>query len=290
MYQEILDQIVWSFSSVNSYCNCPRGFYLRRIEHVHTTGNAFAEWGTFMHSLLERFFKGEEDFFNLSFIYMDDYKKNIHFKFPDNRYVDLNESYYNAGMEYLNSFEGIDPKYEVVSVEEKCLMQFGRYPFIGFIDLVLKDTTDGELVIWDHKSKSKFTSKRELKEYLRQLYLYAGYVKKKYGEFPKSLTFNMFRAGEIVETPFDPAAYDEAVSWFTGTIDEIYAQKAFLDKIAIAYYAKMKDIADFKKDDFFCNQLCDCRESCARSACYKGDSKQKERKRTTKRTSARKGR
>ena len=278
MYKKILDEIIWSFSSVNSFETCPKNFYLRRIEHVSTKNNAFAEWGSYMHSLLEAYFKGEADFFDLSFMYMDGYSDSVVEKFPPNKYVDLGESYYDAGMEYLNNFEGLDDKYEVIAVEEKCLMEIGKYKFIGFIDLVLRDKTDGRLMIWDHKSKSKFSSKRELSEYLRQLYLYATYVKQKYGEYPKTLSFNMFRAGDIVEVEFNQADCDTAVKWFTDTIDKIYETSVFNDKIAVAYYDKMKDINDFKCDDFFCNNLCDTREHCERSA----DFKKKKTRRTKK--------
>ena len=159
-------------------------------------------------------------------------------------------------------------------------MTFGKYPFIGYIDLVLLDKTDGEYVVWDHKSKSKFTSEREKKEYLRQLYLYAGYVKEKYGKFPKELTFNMFRANEIVTEPFNETDYEAAVDWFVSTIDKIYETTAFLDKIAISYYEKMKDLSDFKRDDFFCNNLCDSRKSCERSKYF--TNKKKRARRTTK--------
>lgn len=269
MYREILDKIVWSFSSVNSFATCPKNFYMRRIEKVSTKNNAFAQWGSYMHSLLEAYFKGEADFFDLSFMYMDDYKKNVIEKFPSNRYVDLEESYYEAGMEYLNNFEGLDSNYEVIAVELECKTIFGDYNFIGYIDLVLRDKTDGKLMIWDHKSKSKFSSKRELSEYLRQLYLYAAYIKEIYGEYPKTLSFNMFRAGEIVVVDFNKDDCDAAVEWFINSIKKIYETTIFDDKISLAYYEKMKDIDTFKRDDFFCNNLCDTREHCPRSMDYK---------------------
>ena len=55
----------------------------------------------------------------------------------------------------------------------------------------------------DHKSKGKFKSKKEQAEYARQLYVYAKYVKEKYGKFPKVLIFNMFNAGELIKIPFN---------------------------------------------------------------------------------------
>lgn len=271
MYEEILDKIVWSFSAVNSYCNCPKGFKLARIDHVPQVQNAFSDFGSFMHSLLEMYFKGEVEFFELSSIYQEKYDENVTHKFPKNSYVDLSEKYYEDGKKYFDFFEGISDQYEVLSVEVKAELVIKGRPFIGFIDLILRDKEDGKIVIWDHKSKSGFKSKAELRDYLHQIYLYALYVKEHYGEYPKELTFNMFRKNELITTAFDPEACNQAIDWFVETIDRIYNDILFDDKISISYFEKFKDIGSFKKDDFFCNELCGVREHCERSSKYKGN-------------------
>ena len=80
---------------------------------------------------------------------------------------------------------------------------------------------DGELVILDHKSKSKFKNKKELNEYAKQLYLYAYAVKQEYGELPKKLYFNMFRTNELVEIDFDINDYQSAYNWLVSSVKEI---------------------------------------------------------------------
>lgn len=52
-----LDNLVWSFSKVNNYNRCPHGFKLTYIDKVPQIDNAFAEYGSFAHSLLEKYFK-----------------------------------------------------------------------------------------------------------------------------------------------------------------------------------------------------------------------------------------
>lgn len=270
-YEDILNQILWSFSSVSSYENCPFGFKLARLvrdkngKPLTKVENAFGLWGSFMHHLFELYFTGKVDFFELSEIYEEDYQDQVNLEFPPNRYVDLNEKYYEAGRTYWDFYEGLSEQYEVIGVELKAQMKINGRPFVGYIDLVLRDKQDGKLLVYDHKSKSKFTSKKELAEYARQLYLYAEYVKQAFGEYPKALVFNMFRAGEIVQIDFDQADCEEAKKWFSDTIDAIYADSAFEDKIERSYRESHKSLESFSRNDFFCNELCGVREHCKRS-------------------------
>lgn len=261
MYKEILDKMRWSFSSVNSFNNCKRCFYLTYIKKKPRLQNAFAEWGSFGHALLESYYKGEMEFFELSQAYMDGYDDNVHEKFPPNAYVDLSERYYEAGLSYFNQFEGLPAEYVVLDVEAKITTKIGGYPFVGFADLIIRDTRDDGIIIVDHKSKSKFKNETEQSEFLRQLYLYALFVKEKYGAYPKELRFNMFRANEEVAVPFNEDDFAAAKEWFISTIDAIYREQKFLDKII----ESGKGLKSFRKNDFFCNELCGVRESCPRS-------------------------
>lgn len=254
----------WSFSSVNSFNNCKQCFYLTYIKKKPRLQNAFAEWGSFGHSLLERYYKGELEFFELSQEYMDGYDDNVREKFPPNIYVDLSERYFDAGLSYFNHFEGLPDGYVVLDVEAKITTKVGKYPFVGFADLIIKDTKDNGIIIVDHKSKSKFKNETEQNAFLRQLYLYALYVKEKYGVYPKELRFNMFRANQEVTVPFNEDDFTAAQQWFIDTVDAIYCEQNFLDKII----ESEKGVKDFNKNDFFCNELCGVRECCKRSVYY----------------------
>lgn len=249
----ILDGIRWSYSSVNSYHQCPRQFKLSYIDALQRADNAFSDWGSFMHYLLEQYFLGKLEFFELSQVYVSGYKEQVRCTFPPNRYVNLNQSYYNRGKEYLDNFDGDFDDCEVLAVEQKVKFTINGRPFVGVIDLVLRSSTG--IIIVDHKSKSKFKNKKEQAEYLRQLYLYALWVKEHYGEYPVQLIFNMFRAGNKVIHNFVEEELVAASEWFTSTIDLIYTD------------------TDFKAqpDDFFCNFLCGVRHHCSHSNDYDGE-------------------
>jgi len=278
----ILDGMRWSFSSVNTYNTCPQAFRLGYLDALPKVNNAFSDWGTFMHSLMESYFRGKLEFFELSQAYVDGYDDNVVCDFPYNKFCDLGERYYTAGKNYLDQFDGLFEEYEVLGVEQRVKLDIDGRPFVGVIDLLV-ETPEG---IWvaDHKSKNAFKSKREQAEYARQLYLYAIYVKEKYGKWPTKLVFHMLRSGgELVEIPFVEADAMAARQWFLDTIDAIYADIGFestpnrirkelkelrnrLDGKNIKFddYKKQKKKleAALKGTSFFCENLCGSREVC----------------------------
>ena len=157
----------------------------------------------------------------------------------------------------------------LIEEKQRDLLDIDGDIFIGFIDLIVKDKNTGRYIVVDHKSKSKFKNEEERDEYARQLYLYALYIKAEYGEFPSHLIFNMFRANDVVTIDFDEKKLEKAVFWFKNTIENIKKDNKFDDKITILFRQKKKPLKEFKKDDFFCNELCGVRSYCNRSRCYK---------------------
>ena len=278
----ILDGLRWSFSSVNTYNQCTQAFKYGYLDALPRIDNAFSDWGTFMHSIMERYFKGELEFFELSQVYEAGYADNIKCNFPPNKFCDLGERYYAAGRDYLDQFDGLFEDYNIIGVEQKVRLLIRGRPFIGVIDLLLEK--DGEYIILDHKSKSTFKSKRELAEYARQLYLYAYYVQKHFGKWPEKLIFHMIRNhGELIEIKFSIEACEEAADWFETTINKIYEDDSFQSKpnrirqqlkelkdaqarkeIKFDVYLKEKKKLEskLKKTSFFCWQLCGSREEC----------------------------
>lgn len=279
----ILDGIRWSYSSVNTYHTCPQAFRLGYLDALPRINNAFSDWGTFMHSLMERYFKGKVEFFELSQLYQQGYRESVTSAFPPNKFCDLGERYYNAGKDYLDQFDGgVFENYSVVAVEQRIELDIDGRPFVGVIDLILKDGDN--YVVLDHKSKSAFKSKREQAEYVRQLYLYAIYIKEQYGRSPAKLVFHMVRdGGKLVEIPFNELDAADARKWFTQTIDAIYCDEAFestpnrirrdIKELAEAqkrgevgfqdYLKQKKKLeAELNKSSFFCWELCGSREQC----------------------------
>ena len=133
----------------------------------------------------------------------------------------MGEKYYQQGLEYFESFEGFGDQYEILSVEEKFELDIEGYCFVGIADLVIKDKATGDITVIDHKSKSASTMKKDLPTFRKQLYVYAAYVKERFGVYPKYLKFNLFRENDWVTEEFDPDMFRETMRWVVDTIEEI---------------------------------------------------------------------
>ena len=227
----------WSFSSVKLFEQCPYAFYQKYINDQPEEENAFAQHGKFAHSILERCLKGELAAFELADIYEGEYYSNVTEHFP---FANIAKSFYDKTLQYFQNYDDFEG--EIVAVEEKLETKFGEYDFIGYADLILKD--EQGYVVVDHKSHAAFKSKAERQEYFKQLYLYAECIKRKYGEYPYKLIFNMFRVPKLEEEFFALSQCKDTVIWFQDAVTKILQNNNW----------------DCRVDNWYCSNLCgiDC--------------------------------
>ena len=207
--------------------------------------NAYAEYGTHCHSLLERWAKGELMSFELADAYEAEYDEAVQHYFPPFP-KGLAGRYYDEGLQYFRSFDGFGDDMEILSVEDKFELDIRDNRFVGIADLVLRDRNSGGITVIDHKSKSMNSMKKAQYENTRQLYTYAAYVKERFGAFPTLLRFNMFRYGVNIDEPFSMKRYEETMDWIERTIAEIRAEKEW--KVSSSGY--------------FCRFICSTRLYC----------------------------
>lgn len=241
----LFEDWVWSFSRLQSFHQCPWGFAQRYLYGEPQEDNFYAAYGSLMHELHERWYKGTITKDQLIPAFVDGFTK-----LPDTA-ADRKSQYLLSGLEYLG--RDIYTPEHIVGVEHRVRFAIDGYRFQGIIDLLYEE--DGKLVVLDHKShnlyprsgRRKPTAKdKELDQYLRQLYLYAHAVRKlQMGEVGK-LVFNCFKTGTLVEEPYSAAGELEAVNWALDTIHQIENTKLFLPE----------------PDWFYCRNLCDTRGVC----------------------------
>jgi len=244
----IIDQFTWSFSRLNSFYNCKYAWFLQYIECNKSANSFFSQFGTLVHKILEKYVKGELSIFEISQYYEDNFDKYVTEPAPPNQYVDLRESYYEKGLDYLNNIDLILDDYEILGVEKEVKFKIKDYDFVGFIDLLLKDKKTGEITILDHKSASikltkKGVSKTDIdkfQEFKRQLYLYAKPVLEEYGRVDY-LKWNLFKLKDYITIPFNQDEYNEAFQWAEDTIKLIENEIMWLPD---------------NSNRFFCNFLC----------------------------------
>lgn len=237
----------YSFSKLKLFAQCPLAYDKRYGLGQEGLGNAFASFGTLMHSLMERYAKGEAKIWDLPELYRREFDAAVPEPFPFLFRTDLRESYYRQGLDFLKRFQGYDG-YTILGSELRFETPIADWQFVGIIDLLFRDE-NGRLIVLDYKSKKTFGSEREKNTYARQLYLYSLYVKERYGQYPDELQFLLFRDRKLIRIPFEPRALTEAVDWAKKTVCSI--RNAF----------------DFPPtcDAFYGENLCSFREECSRS-------------------------
>lgn len=222
-YKPLIDEMTWSYSRLECFNDCPYRFFLKYIKDCKEKPQFYSSYGSFMHKLLEQYYRGELTKEEMQIKFLFNFSKEVQGIRPQDSTV---KKYIEAGIEYLRGFKPFP--FEMVDVEKEVHFNIGNYPFVGFIDYIGRK--DGALYIVDNKSrdlkprsgKAKPTVKdRELDEMLRQLYIYAAAVKQEYGEFPKSLCFNCFKSNTFIEEPFDEDRYNETIEWVEKSINDI---------------------------------------------------------------------
>ena len=248
IYRPLIENMTWSYSRIECFNSCRYKFFMKYIKHIQEEPMFYASYGSFMHKLIEQFYKGELTKEDMLIKFLFGFQNEVKGEHPTGNIV---QSYLQKGIEYIQNIQPFP--YNVVAVERKVEFDVDGIPFVGFIDFL--GERDGEFYIIDHKSRdlkprsrrSKPTLKdRELDEMLRQLYLYAAAVKQEYGKFPRSLCFNCFKSGIFIEEPFNESAYAETIKWVKESIEEI------------------KDVDDFypSLDYFGCRFICGLGNEC----------------------------
>ena len=189
------DDHVYSFSQLSSFDECSYAFYLQRIEGLEKEeSNAFAERGSLIHDLLDKWAKKHITKEEMISEYERRYSDEVISSWPSFPKGQASRAY-EKGIQFLENFDEFDG-YEIISTEEKFkidlpLTDGTTRPFVGIIDMMLKEKKTNNLIICDHKSKSFQAFKKDEDKMYRQQLLYSYYVKDKYKSFPDSMMFHL---------------------------------------------------------------------------------------------------
>lgn len=252
------DKHVYSYSQLGSFDECPYSFYLQRIEKTENlASNAFAERGSLIHDLLDKWAKGILTKEEMIPEYERRYSEEVVTAYPPFMSGQAAKKY-DEGIQFLQNFDEFRG-YKVISAEEKFNIDLqlddgSTRPFTGVVDLILRKEWTNELIICDHKSKSADAFKKAEKDMWKQQYLYSQYVYEKYGEWPSMLMFHLFGdMGSKPEKPFDLKELRESISWASDCIRK-------MESYTVLDWLTCKD-----SSDFYCQNLCSPRWDCPRS-------------------------
>lgn len=245
----------YSYSKLKSFYNCKYYYYINYYEKsLPVESHGTSEFGSLMHEILEKYSRNELQIYDLLDYYKENYNKEIKSSFvlhlSKDFSKDMEQKYYENGLNFLSNFEGWD--FQVVAVEDSFdILYKDKFKINGRIDLICKDD-ENNLIVIDHKSKGKWKNKKEKEEYKKQLYFYCYAIKKKYGKYPKKMAFFMFRMNHWEWFDFSLKEFRQTMKWAENTVEEIESEIDFSPSEKILN-------GEF---DFFCSNFCSFRNSC----------------------------
>lgn len=258
-YAPLIRSMTWSYSRLKAFDDCPYRWYLKyiRFPSARRKEMFFANYGKFVHELIASYYLHEKSADELQLEYMSRFSSQVKGSAPNRT---IYKNYFSDGLNYWKSLKPLSDN--VLSVESKADFSIGEARFTGFIDLLTTDES-GNIILVDHKSRalkprssrlSPTKTDQELDSYLRQLYLYAAFVQKRYGKFPAKLCFNCFRKNLLIDEPFSQTAYDDTLAWATSKVEDISIETEFRPQL----------------EYFKCRHLCEMQDYCEYYALSKG--------------------
>lgn len=252
----IIDNIVYSYSSVSNFENCKYGFKLTYIDALPRKNNFFAEFGLLVHECFEKYFLGEVDAFDLPSYYEDNFDQIV--KTPPPPYpLNMLETYKAKCLEYFNNFSIERDDYEVILVEDKIEFSINGVAYVAKPDLVLKNKKTGRISMVDYKTSNPFWfDKKKGKEvidnakiagYHKQTYMYTYALKIGRNIQADEITLLFPRAGREITIPWEEEKEKEVIDWLTKTVEKIKNEEEFPYNNSSAY---------------FCDNLCSVRAYC----------------------------
>lgn len=250
----ILDNLVYSFSSINTYKTCPYAYKLGYIDRKPQINNAFAQFGNAVHKVLEDYFLGKKDIWDLEKLYKEYYNQYVTIDYPPNRFVDLSHSYFDAGLKFFSEFEPPIDDFDVIHTETTILFDLtDDIKVTARPDLVLKDNTSGKIILFDYKTAKLKTSKRakqqQIEEYLNQMYLYCYALKLAEKINIDEIRIWFIRDNEIICKEVTEEDIMASLEWFKNAVKSIRADEVWKPN-------------NTEENRYFCENICGVRNSC----------------------------
>lgn len=269
------NKVVYSFSRLESFHQCPHGYYLTYVKGHRGGDNVYSYLGGKVHEILEGLQSLEIDKETAMEAFMSAVEEAELFDY--NFMNDNVRDKYIANVEhYLENYEPI--KAEEFYMERRFEFEIDGIWIKGFIDLYYIDE-DGKAVVLDYKTSSKFSAKDLIKK-SRQLMLYAYAIECLDGLEIKQVGFDMLKyvnkpwrkrmvLKERCETSeFDGIDYEKGIVLVDYDKDAVEDIKRYIkDTVAEIESLDPEDDRDWMpcmdyNSSFFCRNLCGNYDKC----------------------------
>lgn len=251
--KDILSRMVWSYSSVNSFKTCKAMFSFSYLEKIKDReGNIFSDFGNLTHYVMEEYFKGNVEIYELDKLFNDNYEKFVTYNAPTSlQKFNYEENTKEKILKFFNSTTIDSSEYEVLAMEDKIEYEIDGIKIVVKPDLIIKRKSDGRVILWDYKTSTY--SKDSHSGYAYQCSLYAKIYEIVKGVHVDEMNILYFKEtskprnkpivyGRFISLPYDENVLDRFVS----EVKEILNSDSW----------------EATTDDFFCKNLCSFRSFC----------------------------
>jgi len=249
--EERIKNIRYSYSGLSSFETCKLAWYLTYVEKNDREGNFFSDYGTFVHSILEKFFRNELDFWDLKDYYEQNFIANI-FHAPPPFPKNMCDTYYLDGLSFFEDFVFDKCKYEVINIEEAVNAKYKDIEMIVKPDLVLKDKETGKYHLYDYKTKKlkgDYTDNAVIEGYKKQFFLYVYFIYQELDIEVDTINIWFIRNKRLVTIKVDPYEISQIVDWVDKVVEKIKKEEEWFPNLD-------------KSNDYFCKFLCSVKEKC----------------------------
>lgn len=251
-YGFILDNMNFSFSSVSTFENCNYAFKLTYIDAEERVNNFYGQYGSFIHLIMEKFFDGELDYFEMASYFEDNYDKQITI-FPPAFQGQIYDTYKEKGKKFFENFSFDRNQYDTLIVEDSIYLAVDGYKAIAKPDLLLKDKTTGKHILIDFKTANVYKpngtlDQKKMNGYMKQFLLYAWAIEQDRGIVVDEIHVWFINCnGKVEKASVDQQAMVENLEWFKNSLNNIVNEGNFEPN---------------NTNKFFCQNLCSVSGKC----------------------------
>lgn len=251
MYEKLIKSMLWSFSRLSCYEECPYSFYLQYIERDpdrDKDDNYYAENGLICHEIIADALNGKISAEDAAPEYAERYE-NINSFVSEN----IMNSTFDKCYSYFDNLKPLDEKYEILGVEKRLFFNVGEYKFMGIADLILRDKETNKVILVDHKSgghmlKANGEPLKNMSDsfasYSRQMYLYCKGINDVMGLKVDTIVWNHFKDdGRLTVIPFSQESYEETLRYVLDVIDRASKDEEFAPRRS---YMRCKSLCAYR--------------------------------------------
>ena len=203
-----------SFSAMNNYVGCQRGFYYGYVKHFpqESSLTAYGDAGGAVHNVLESYDKSADELILMLAAVWKEKKLDTTNRGMFNRLLKQEQ--------YIQSvITAKSRNYDIAKHEERLEFKYRGYNIKGFIDVITKDET-----VIDWKTSSKPSG-----DYKEQMKFYAMLYYQKYKRLPKNFIIDYIKIDQISEDTISMIEVKETKAKIDSFINDVESKKKFSD-------------------------------------------------------------